>query len=269
LVNMRLLPKLLSGLLLLLLFCPSGTSVRAGTPLEIYRDSYYAYRDALGEFKLAREEYLKWKTLSSRDDAVLKSHELLLAASEVLASYFSLLKSNVERQAGFNPAVKEQCLARLGADQAFLSEFKKEVAETDSLTRLEQKSEELANFYKSSQKDARLVVVSLRLAKLAAVTQEVENLSQEVKATVVANKDYPQRERILGDWVFKISGKLDLSRKTQDELWEKLITFDRKAGNEQNSLLDEIAGEDFDSAQNLLAEVINHLLEIVRKPRYE
>lgn len=259
------------ALILLLAFFISSVSflgAKEDPALELFRKNYYSYRGTLEEFKLAREEYLKWKTLASRDSAVEKSQELLSGVAEVLSSYFSLLKARVESQPGFNPAVKELSLSYLGDQLDFLFTFKSEISDIDSLGKLEEKSLELEEDYKRGELEADFVKSALKLAELSETTSEVEKLSLEVKEMVEKDESYPQRERILGDWVFKISGKLELSRDSQNELWEKLRGFSEAKDYEKKKLLKDVS-EGHVASQELVIEVVDHLLEIIRKPRYE
>ena len=267
-MNLKTPPKVLFFLLLIFASSASFLWAKDDSPLDKYRKNYYSYRKVLEEFKLAREEYLKWKTLASRDSAVEKSQKLLSEVAEALSSYFSLLKASVESQSEFNPAVKELSLSLLNARLDFLSSFRSKILEIDSLGRLEEESLELEEDYKRGELEADFVKSALKMAKLGEVTSEVETLSLQVRQMVEEDKDYPQRERILGDWVFKISGKLELLRGSQNELWEKLVGFSSAEDYEKGKILTDVSEERV-AVQGLVTEVVDHLLEIVRIPRYE
>lgn len=267
-MNLRALSKTLIFLLVFLLVSVSLVKAEESTILESYREYYYSYRETLEDFKLTREEYLKWKTLASRDKAMAEGQNLLAKIAEVLSSYFSLLKASAESQSEFNPEGKSLALSFLDGQLDFLLRFKGEILATTSPSELEEKSLELEADYKGGEIEADFVKSALKLAELGEATSEVENLSLEVKRMVEGDEGYPQRDRILGDWVFKISGKLELSRNSQNELWQKLTSFPSAKEYEQKKLIEDIS-EGYIAAQGLVIEVTDHLLEIVRKPRYE
>ena len=88
-MNSKTLPKILFFLSVLFVSNVSFLWAKENPTLDEYRRNYHSYRETLEEFKLAREEYLKWKTLASRDSVVEKSQKLLSNVSKVLSSYFS------------------------------------------------------------------------------------------------------------------------------------------------------------------------------------
>lgn len=260
--------KLLPVIFLSLLPICGRFPVLATTALENYRQSYYSYRMALEDYKLAREEYLKWKTLAARDGVVVKGRTILLSVSETLNTYFNLLKETVDSQSHFDAGVKDLSTNLLEKHFDFLFRFKGEVAGAESPSDLESLSLKLDRDATVGHFDADLVQTALRLAQIGQATAAVENLATEVKALVEGDSGYPQRDRILGDWVVKISNKIEASRQAQADLWTKLGGYASLSESDKSSFLKD-AIEEQTPARNLLIEVTGHLLEIVRKPQYE
>lgn len=240
----------------------------SGGALKEYRDNYHSYRDALAKFQLSREEYLKWGTLSSRDQVVSSSQEVLSQIADLLTSYFYLLQVTVEEQSGFKSEVKDLAVSIIGEHFSFYTPFMTEVSAAESLSGLEKLSLEMEADYEKGGLDARFIQASLSLAKLAEAERKAGAFAAEVKGVVEGDEQYPGRERILSEWLGKITQKLESSGKAREELWVKICEVSELEQNYQKERVLREVLEAVEEPRTLVLQVVDHLLEIVRRKKY-
>jgi hypothetical protein len=71
------------------------SQVRAERQLDDYLFQYEKYREKHDEFIAARDKYLKYKTLATRDQAVTITKEIAFQRDEVLRTYLILLRKRI------------------------------------------------------------------------------------------------------------------------------------------------------------------------------
>jgi len=263
--NMFRLPALIAAILVV--FAPSALASSEGA-LREFRDNYHEYRRILAEFRVSREEYLKWKTLSARDGAVASSRRLLCQAAELLDSYFSLLQTLIEEQPGFEPGAKSLALSVIEERRRFYSSFKERVEVEEKLSGLEELSEEFGSHYEKGKLEAEFIQTLLSLARLAEVQGRAETFAAEVRGMVEGDAQYPGRERILSEWLVRITKRLESSREAQAVFWTEVQQFSRLEQEYRRKQVLRDVLEAAESSRISILQVVDHLLEIVRRRKY-
>jgi len=238
------------------------------TSLEEYRNNYNLYRDTLAEFQLSREDYLKWGTLSARDQLAISSQNFLVRVTEFLTSYFRLLYVTIEEQSGFEPGVRGLVVTVVDGYLEDYSSLAGRAARTEDLTALEDLFLDVDSEYSEGKMDAEFVQVSISLAKLSEVRRKTEAFADEIRGMVEEDKSYPERDRILESWLTKITKKLASSEDIQAELWAEVLQFPELGRDYQKQRLLREVLKDGAESQTLVLQVVDHLLEILRKVKY-
>ncbi len=261
-------PGLIFTFFVILFFSSLGVVRGVADSLDYYRQSFRNYRDSEREYELAREKYGKLGTLSSRDELVSASQSFLQDGCVTLSSYFSYLQAELEEQGSVEETVRSDAMNLIEQELDTLAIFRRRVNETEVLLELETISTELDTHYEESEHRADFVKAVILLGELDTTRADVEAVAGDIKATVEADKTYPGRDQILGNWYLKITNKLGEVEGHQLSLWNSLATFtDLEDIRDRERLVEDVL-EDSAQSRDLLVEVIDHLLEIVRAKKY-
>jgi len=260
---------------------PTGFSVKSGTesaeptdnvvsqsPLEKYREQYRRYRSQYKKYELAREEYLKWGTLSARDNAIDATRDFLLQCANTLHSYYSLLRYRCREEEDFNKVAANAALKIVDQHLAFYNQFDDKVRGATSLTKLEQLSTELTDNYEKGLEASEYVKKLISVAQLETLRKSSKAKAGKIKIMVKENPNYPGRSRILENWFAKITKKLQDSSTLHQDIWESSgeylkYTYEFK----KRKLVSNISSQS-NASQALVMSVLDHLLEIIRRTNY-
>jgi ABC-type transport system involved in cytochrome bd biosynthesis fused ATPase/permease subunit len=82
-------------LIISVLFLPTTVWASSTSAYQEYLQEFDKYRTVLNDFKVARSEYLKFKTLTSQQSALEKTKQMLADRSQLLRSYLQFLNEKL------------------------------------------------------------------------------------------------------------------------------------------------------------------------------
>ena len=260
--------KVLYIVLLLVVFGGVPAVAAASGDLEIYRAEFREYRSSRTAYELAKEKYEKLGTLAARDEALQATKQFLTTGLEVLKSYSQMLRTLTIEHAAVDTSSRALITKLLSNDLEQYSNYQNTIESGSTLPRLETTSERIDILYTQKEANARLANAVLVMGDLRKLQQATATVAAQVKVTVEDTPDYPGRDRILGDWYRKITNKLEASTRILEASVNTLGGFEQEEDSDDKTMLVEKSLESLESCKQLNAEVINHLLEIVRAKKY-
>ena len=112
----------------LVLFISQASFVWAQKEIEDYFFQYEKYRNVYNDFVTAKEAYLKYQTLTSKDEAIETTQKLIDQRYQALRTYFLALKSKLRTAPGVVGAdYREQLISQLDKEINWLENQKGEV----------------------------------------------------------------------------------------------------------------------------------------------
>lgn len=231
--------------------------------LATYEEAYQAYlvqfdlyRKSNSDFQVAKNEYLKFKTLTSQATALEKTKAMMTLRDQLLRSYLLVLYEKVgNANSGLTPITREQYQKMLGNEIAFLETHAQTIASVGSLEDAQQISGELESRYTVQQTAIRQILTGLSLGQLAIVAKYYDALVIDAKALLTQSGSMLsiQKQETVNRWILQIVNKRSFYQQKVDA-----ITL-------QNATLDVNDPEDLDTQYNTmvrgLGEARQYLVE--------
>jgi hypothetical protein len=110
---------------------------------EDYLFQYAKYNEAYELYLTKKEANEKFQTISSQQEAITATKEVLTRRAEVLRTYLQLLKFKILAQGQLDPGTKESQTGKIEATQAFLTTHKTSIERFRSIAEINSESKRL------------------------------------------------------------------------------------------------------------------------------
>jgi len=249
------------SLIFCVVFLLSVGAVRAQTEFsyaKAYQDYEYnlsQYNSAYENYKLAREQYLQFKTITAKDEAKAKTLTMLQTRDNTVKTYLTALRMKIKETDGIPNAEEEALYNRIDPEVKWYTDHKGRLESAGSLEDLVTDSDEAKDHYTFTNLliyDSLINILSGKTANLRSViTANIVDL-KTIIAIIRQNqdKDVSLMERSLPD----IENKLARSQDKEDEA---LKSNSPKTFSQSQSLIQD--------SYLYLKEANTYLLEIVRQ----
>lgn len=97
---------------------------------ELYRDQVERYRTVEREFQISKGQYQQLQTLQSLEQAVVSTREVLVVRTDVLITYFELMRTSLEDTEGVDLVDKQRVIDQMIEHILVLREYREVVAQT-------------------------------------------------------------------------------------------------------------------------------------------
>lgn len=210
---------LLGLLLSLLVFVPTAKadSERA------YRDYLYQfdlYRQKNSEFTVAKNEYQKFKSLTSQTTALEKTIAMLSQRDQLLRAYLLLLNEKLNEDRGVNESEKTTYQTLIKNEIGFLDTHSIVVNSIGSLEDATEASRELESHYVVLGASMRQTIIGISLGQLFILSRQFDTLLADSKALLSANKGIftPQKQATVDRWILQIQNIRSLYQQKIDTI---------------------------------------------------
>lgn len=259
----RLLPFLTFVLLVPPVF---ATSQRA------YQDYLYqfdVYRQKYADFSVAKNEYLKFHTLTSQTDALAKTKAMLTQRDLLLRSYLLLLNEKLNEAVGLTVVERTLYQTLLRNEVAFLDTHSSLVSSIGSLADAEDVSKELESHYAVLQASVRQTISGLSLANLSVLAKLYDIALADAKAIVSDNRGAfaPEKQATLDRWLLQITNTRSIYQQKIDSIAAQNSQLKGTNIDEQDRLFRSIQKE-VAEARQYLSEGSSYLGELVTSLKY-
>lgn len=228
---------LLGLILSILVFVPKiqADSERA------YQDYLYQfdlYRQKNSEFTVAKNEYEKFKSLTSQTTALEKTTAMLSQRDLLLRAYLLLLNEKLNEDRGLQTTEKSTFQTLIGNEVTFLDGHSKLVQSIGSLEDADNVSRDLESHNAVLQASIRQTIIGISLGTLAVLSRQFDIVFADAKAIISSNRGTftPQKQSTIDRWILQIQNVRSLYQQKIDTI------------NSQNS---QIKGTSIDSQDEL------------------
>ncbi len=170
------------------------------------------YRQKNNDFTVAKNEYLKFKTLASESTAVVKARDMLAQRSLLLRAYLLLLKEKIDESPTMSSSDRQLYLELITNEVAFLETHSKFVESVGSIADASKASEQLEFHYSVLALSIRQIILGLTTARLTELGDAYSGIMINSQILLnVAKQELPlDRQITLDRWFQKISDKRTL-----------------------------------------------------------
>ena len=217
----------------LLFFFLISSRVFAGSELEDYQFQLEKYRQNYVSFSTARNKFLKYKTLESRNEAEEATQEILLLRTRALKTYFSFLDARLRITPGIDKAEKEKFANLLQVKISWLANHETVLnsLSNPTLEKLFSLSDEVEGKAFEMKRLVREVEGLIYLGKVKELGEECRDFDKRLKEQEKADRP------TFTQWFSQVEGKFEgLSEAMQKAEEEWRLFDDRKKIDDERDL---------------------------------
>lgn len=266
---------LISIFLLLAFFWPavsySQTSSTFDSAYQEYSLGIEGYNKAHGEYVLARSQYIKFQTLTSKNNAKDATLVMLQTRDEVLITYIKTLKEKLKDTKGIPDATREASLVRLDNEMNWFTDHKDKLTSAGSLEDLVADSDEASKKYETMDPLIYEILTIIASGKIngfrdrlndnfTQVREKVNNIREEEDDKY---KFSTRKLEVIDRWIFETENRITRSQEKQAEsevFVEQLAGLDKKGSTQYGKAVAKL-GE----SQQYLREASLFVREIIRE----
>lgn len=190
---------------------------------QAYKDYLYQfdqYRQKYNEFLVAKNEYLKFKTLTSESTALAKTKIMISQRDLLLRSYLILLTEKLNEVPELNPSDKSLYQSLLTNEITFLEAQSKLAESIGSLEDANTVSRQLESHYNILQTSIRQTIIGISLGNLGFLSKQYDTALADAQALVNSNRGIfpPSKQDTLDRWLLQISNTRSLYQEKIDTI---------------------------------------------------
>jgi len=230
----------------------SATSEKA---YQDYLFQYDQYRLKLNNFKVARTEYLKFKTLLAETTALDTVKTMMMQRNSLLRSYLLLLTEKLNENQGITTTDKQLYQTLIQNENAFLVNHTQLISSIGSISDATDVSKQLESHYLVLYAGIRQTLTTLSLGELMKLNFQYKATFEELRKVVDLNKQIvtPKKQSTIDRWLLQITNKQNLYQQKVEQI---MTSNSQLKGNTQLEM-DEL----FVTIQKNLNEAKQYLIE--------
>lgn len=262
---------------LFILLSITGTSlfmpIAKASSQQAYQDYLYqfdVYRQNYTDFKVAKNEYEKFKSLTSQSDALDKTRIMLSQRDQLLRAYLLLLNEKLNEDQGLESSQKQLYRTLLNNEIIFLNNHSTLVTAIGSLEDADQTSKKLESHYNVLQASLRQTIGGIALGELAIRAKAYDIALADAKALINTYRGtfIPEKQSTLDRWVLQISNTRSLYQQKVDEIAQNISQFQNADVGEQDRRFQRI-NKSVGEARQYLLDGSGYIRELVEALRFQ
>lgn len=237
-------------------------------PKSVHADSVRAYQDYLyqfdqyrqrnAEFEIAKNEYLKFKTLTSENDALEKTRALLTQRAQLLRAYLLLLNEKLNESVHMIPTDKQVYQTMINNEVSFLDSHSLLIPSVGSIEDAIEVSNHLQDHYVILQKTIRQTIGGLTIAELSGLAEDYDAILVSSKNLINSSSGgfTLEKQAVIDRWVLQITNK----RTLYQQKITQIKASNSELGASNVNKIDDI-DERFTEIQRMAADARQELIE--------
>lgn len=239
---------------------------------QAYQDYLYqfdVYRQKHSEFTVAKNEYLKFKTLTSQTTALEKTIAMLSQRDLLLRAYLLLLNEKLNEDRGLSATDRQTYQSLMNNEIVFLEGHSKLVGSIGSLEDATETSRQLESHYNILQASMRQTIGGITLGNLAVFAKQFDIALADARALVDINRGIftPQKQATIDRWLLQITNVRSLYQQKIEQITASNRQFRGSNLDVQNRTLSELK-KDVGEARQYLVDGSGYIGELVNALRY-
>jgi hypothetical protein len=236
-----------------------------------YQDYLYQadqYRAKYNEFKVAKNEFDKFGTLTSQTTALNDAKAMMIQRDIMMKTYLTLLLEKISENAGLSPADKQLYSTLARNEIKFLDDHVLLANAIGSITDASYVSDGMTSHYVVLETSIEQIIYGMQLGSLSLIAGQFDSTVASIKSFVQENRSQidSSKQMIIDRWLISIDNKRNLYQQNIDLVAHDVTSM--KLGSQSdldqkiNQLTSEISG-----AKSYLSEgssYIGELLNVIK-----
>lgn len=266
--------KILFLALLALLALPAllAPPTNASSP-QAYKDYLYqfdVYRQKYADFKVAKNEYLKFKTLTSQTTALEKTKLMMSQRDLLLRAYLLVLNEKLNETAGMSGVERTTYQTVINNEVKFLESHSKLIESIGTLEDATEVSRQLESHYAVLVGSMRQTITGISLGNLSVIAKDFDITLADAKALVNTNRGIfpPEKQATIDRWLLQITNTRSLAQQKIEEINRSNEALRGTAINDQDQTFNAIT-KAVASARQYFLDGSSFLGELVMTIKYQ
>lgn len=254
----------------LLWFAPPRVQASYEQSYQDYLFQFDLYRKTQADFQVAKNEYLKFKTLQSETTALEKTRVMLSQRDQLLRAYLFVLNEKLnDPNAGLSSITRGQYQTILGNEVKFLESHIQKIPSVGSIQDADRVSDELESHYMVLQTSVRQILVGLTLGQLSILANHYDDLVTDAKTLMINYGPTltSQEQETINRWVLQIENKRNFYQQKADAIALQSTSMDpsdtRQLDEQYNKLV-----RGMSEARQYLVEGVSFISELRNSLKY-
>lgn len=258
-------------ILVILLIIPS-TKINAITSEKAYQDYLYqfdVYRQKNNDFKIAKTNYEKYKTLTSSVDALDKTKLLLSQKDILLKTYLMVLLTKLEENKGLSPIDISAYKKIIDDENIFLESHSQLINSVNNLDDAENVSNDLISHYVILSAAMRQVIIMLHIGSLNLLYRDLDGLTSYLYLLVEQYRGtYPtSKQAVIDKWVMSIKDKQLVYNRNIDQIKNSILELKGNNVEGLDSKFQSVSAQINQTRQYLL-DTVSYTKELLNLMQY-
>jgi hypothetical protein len=265
--------KAIVRLLIVIIFLIAPIRFVSATSEKAYQDylfQYDQYRLKLNNFKVARTEYLKYKTLLSETTALDTVKGMMIQRNLLLRSYLLLLTEKLNENQGLTAMDRQLYQALIQNENSFLVNHTQLIGSIGSVSDATDISKQLESHYLILYAGIRQTLTSLSLGELMKLNTQYKNNFEALRKLVDTNKPLvtPEKQSTTDRWLLQINNKQNLYQQKVEQI---MTSNSQLKGNTQLEMDERFVTiqKNLNEAKQYLSEGTAFMQELLTLMRYK
>lgn len=233
-----------------------------------YEYNYSLYKKADGEFQLAKNEYLTYKTLSSKEKAIEATKKMLELRDEAVRTYITALRLKLAQTPGVDSNERETLFSKIDADVDWHKTHRDGVGSAGTLADLESDSNRAKDHFKDTELVIYKILITILLGKETDIRDRQLKLVSNIKDKVSEIRQNGDKKTDVAErWILEAENRIVRSKDKSQSAMNQIGDIRRSDGNKYSSY--SRAQFALDESHQYLKEANSYLAEIVREIKTE
>ncbi len=260
----------LLAIIVILLTPISFVSATAEKAYQDYLFQYDQYRLKLNNFKVARTEYLKFKTLLAETTALDTVKSMMIQRNSLLRSYLLLLTEKLNENKGLTVIDRQLYQKLIQNENSFLANHSQLIGSIGSISDATDISKQLESHYLVLYAGIRQTLTALSLGELMKIDKQYTTNFEDLRKLTDQNKTSvtPEKQSTIDRWLLQINNKQNLY---QQKIEQIMTANSQLKGNTQLEM-DELfmtIQKNLSEAKQYLSEGTSFMQELITLIQYK
>lgn len=235
-----------------------------------YLYQYDQYRLKLNNFKVARTEYLKFKTLLSETTALDTTKTMMAQRNMLLRAYLLLLNEKLNENQGLSSIDKQLYQTLIQNENAFLNNHTQLITSIGSIDDATDVSKQLESHYLVLYASVRQIITSLALGDLLKLDTQYKTNFELLRKLVDTNRSTltPEKQSTIDRWLLQINNKQNLFQQKVEQIMTANAQLKGNTQLEMDELFVNIQ-KNLNEAKQYLTEGASFMQELITLIKYD
>ena len=237
-------------------------------PYKQYLTQYDSYRTQYNDFSIAKQEYIKFKTLTSQQTALDKTKNMLSSRDMLLKSYLLFLSDKLNENKGLSDETRQAYKAPITDEISFLDSQYQLIGNLETLTDAETLSKNQEQRDPNLQLTIYKSILTISLGNLRSFITDFDTITKSFTAYINENREViPEvKQRIVDQWLISIQNKRSSYQDKIDKIDTEIKSFTDKTGTIDKK--SDVLLKDINTAKNDIVDAVSYMKELLRILKY-